>query len=64
MEQNKNKTKVMVIGFDGASLNVLLPMIQKGKLPHFASIMASGVSGKLRSIIPPISGPAWTTFAT
>lgn len=64
MQQNKNKTKVMVIGIDGASFNVLLPMIEKGRLPNFASIIESGVSGKLRSIIPPISGPAWTTFAT
>jgi len=64
MGQNKNKVKVMVLGFDGASFNVLLPMIEKGKLPHFASMMKHGVSGKLRSVIPPVSGPAWTTFAT
>lgn len=54
----------MVLGFDGASFDVLLPMIEKGMLPNFALMIKHGVSGKLKSTIPPVSGPAWTTFAT
>lgn len=59
-----NHTKIMVLGFDGASLNVLLPLIEQGKLPHLNSLMREGLSGTLRSTTPPLSGPAWTTFAT
>ncbi|HDH51524.1 MAG TPA: hypothetical protein ENH38_00110 [Nitrospirae bacterium] len=59
----KNK-KIMVLGFDGCSYNFLLPLIKKGKLPNFASMMEEGVHGDLRSTVPPLSGPAWATFTT
>jgi predicted AlkP superfamily phosphohydrolase/phosphomutase len=64
MEQGENRTKVMVLGFDGTCFNVLAPMIESGKLPNFARLMREGVSGDLKTTVPPISGPAWATFAT
>src|SRR3990172_6542648 len=64
MGPKRNKTKIMVIGYDGASFDVLSPMIEKGILPHFASLINEGVSGRLQTTVPPISGPAWATFAT
>jgi len=54
----------MVLGFDGCTYNILLPLIKKGKLPNFASMIEGGVSGDLRSTVPPLSGPAWATFTT
>ncbi|MBI5740234.1 MAG: alkaline phosphatase family protein [Nitrospirae bacterium] len=64
MNKKENKTKVMVLGFDGSSFNVINELISKGKLPHFAALMKEGAWGKLRSTVPPLSGPAWATFST
>ncbi|MBI5492873.1 MAG: alkaline phosphatase family protein [Deltaproteobacteria bacterium] len=63
MAQEK-KIKVMVLGFDGATFDILDPLIKKGRLPNFARVRESGAWGRLRSTLPPLSGPAWTTFAT
>lgn len=61
---SQNNKKVMVIGFDGCSFDMINPLIHQGKLPNFASLIKGGVYGKLRSTIPPLSGPAWATFQT
>lgn len=56
--------KVMVIGVDGCSFNVIDPLIQAGKLPNLAWLYENGVRGTLRSTVPSSSAPAWTTFQT
>ena len=56
--------KVLVIGLDGATPGLLFRWAKEGKLPFFAEIMKNGVSGKLRSTIPPASCPAWLSFMT
>jgi len=33
-------------------------------MPNLAKLMKAGVSGKLESILPPITPPAWTSFMT
>ena len=55
---------VMVIGLDGATYDVLLPLMEEGWLPHLADLYGKGVHGTLASTIPPVTGPAWTTLAT
>jgi predicted AlkP superfamily phosphohydrolase/phosphomutase len=57
-------SKVFILGIDGATLDVMLPMIQQGELPAFGEIMKKGGYGRLRSVVPPLSPPAWTSFAT
>jgi len=59
-----NSHKVLVIGFDGATFDLIDPLIVEGKLPTFARLVRSGARGRLRSTIPPSSGPAWASFAT
>jgi predicted AlkP superfamily phosphohydrolase/phosphomutase len=61
---DKPGRKVVVVGFDGCTFDVLKPLMKQGKLPHFTSLINTGVSGKLKSVIPPLSGPAWATFQT
>lgn len=56
--------KVLVIGLDGATPNFLMRWAREGKLPTFARIIENGVSGKLRSTIPPVTCPAWLSFMT
>lgn len=56
--------KILVIGLDGATFKVLLPMVKAGRLPSLAKLMERGAWGTLRTIIPAITPPAWTSFYT
>jgi len=60
----EGKVKILIIGLDGATLNVIEPLVKAGRLPTFASFMQEGVWGKLRSTVLPLSPPAWTSFMT
>jgi predicted AlkP superfamily phosphohydrolase/phosphomutase len=56
--------RVFVIGLDGATLEVIVPLVEAGRLPTFARLMREGAYGTLLSTIPATSPPAWTTFMT
>jgi predicted AlkP superfamily phosphohydrolase/phosphomutase len=56
--------KVFVLGLDGATWDVLTPLVREGVMPNLARLMAQGVSGTLRSIFPPLSPVAWTGVMT
>ena len=56
--------KVLVIGLDGATFDVIRPMIEQNRLPNIAGLIGSGVHGKLTSTIPPHSPVAWSSFVT
>src|SRR4030042_2332806 len=62
LENNFNK--VLVIGLDGATFRVIDPLIKMGKLPNIERLIKEGAHGNLQSTIPPITGPAWLSFAT
>jgi len=56
--------KTLVIGLDGATFSVLDPLIEQGVMPFLKSFMAEGVCAGLRTIIPPLTPPAWTSLMT
>lgn len=56
--------KVFVLGLDGATWDILDPLIAAGELPALAKIKAEGASGTLNSIFPPLSPVAWTGVMT
>lgn len=56
--------KVVIIGWDGATWDLIDPWIAEGKLPNIAKFRSGGTSGKLRSTDPPFTFPAWTSFLT
>lgn len=56
--------RVLIIGLDGATLRVLLPLSAAGLLPNLTRLMERGSWGELHSTVPPHSAPAWSTFAT
>lgn len=58
------KDKVIVIGLDGATWDIIDPMIEKGKLPNLRKIIANGTSGYLTAPVDPNSFASWTEFAT
>jgi len=59
-----DKKRLFVFGIDGATFDVINPMIAEGKLPNLARMMQIGSYGDLTSTIPPNSSVAWTSFAT
>jgi predicted AlkP superfamily phosphohydrolase/phosphomutase len=56
--------KLLIIGFDGATFDLIRPWAEEGHLPNLAQLMQNGVHGDLRSTLPPVTSPAWPTFMT
>jgi len=57
-------TKIFIVSLDGATFDVLRPLIQQGYMPNLGRMMNEGLSAPLDSVIPPVTGPAWTSFMT
>ncbi|MDM8007633.1 MAG: alkaline phosphatase family protein [Phycisphaerae bacterium] len=56
--------KVLIIGLDGATFDILTPMMDSGRMPNLTRLVKEGSSGILYSTQPPITPAAWTTFMT
>jgi len=56
--------RVLVIGLDGVTFDLLGPWIQAGELPNLQKLLSQGASGKLRTTLPPISSSSWSSFLT
>lgn len=54
----------MVVGWDGADWALLDPLLQAGKLPHLARLVARGRTYDLSTFEPMASPLIWTTIAT
>lgn len=61
---NKKRTKILLIGLDGASWRIITPMMREGKLPNMKRLLEEGTWGKLATLEPTLSDPIWTTVAT
>lgn len=62
MRQNRNK--VLVIGFDGATFDLLNPWIKDGQLPIFAQLIDGGVHTNLKSVLSMRTAPSWSSIVT
>jgi predicted AlkP superfamily phosphohydrolase/phosphomutase len=58
------KLRVIIIGLDGATYDLMLPWVKEGYLPTFKRLMEEGSWGELQSTMPPLTGPAWSSFIT
>lgn len=58
------KNKVFVIGLDGATWDVLTPLMHEGKMPFLRQMTERAATSNLESTIPPMTGCAWTSFQT
>ena len=56
--------RLLIIGFDGATFDLIRPWAAEGYLPNLARLMETGVQGDLISTLPPVTSPAWPTFMT
>lgn len=56
--------RVLVIGLDGATFEVIEPLIHEGKLPTIGRLLREGTRAVLESTPFPHSAPAWTSCMT
>jgi len=54
----------VLIGLDGATFSVLDELMQDGVMPYLRGFVDSGVRAELRSVIPALTPPAWTSLMT
>lgn len=57
-------SKIICIGLDGATFDLIKPFIAQGKLPTFKKLMETGAFSELRSTVPPVTASAWSSFMT
>lgn len=57
-------SRLLIIGIDSASFDLIDPWLGAGKLPNLSKYMNNGAYGQLKSVVPPMSPPAWTSFVT
>jgi hypothetical protein len=56
--------RVIVLGIDGGTWDVMVPMIEAGELPTLKRLYDSGIHGILRSRAPALSPVVWSTIFT
>jgi hypothetical protein len=56
--------RVYVVGLDGATWDIIDPLIARGKLPVFKKLKESGAWARLRTFEPTLSAVVWTSIAT
>lgn len=56
--------KTLVIGIDGACMDLIKQYANDGKLPAFNKLMKEGCYGNLESVTPPLTIPAWNCLAS
>ena len=56
--------KTLFIELDGATWDIINPLLEEGKLPHLKRLIESGASGELISVLPAISPKIWTSIFT
>ncbi len=59
-----HERRVLVIGLDGATLDLIVPWAARGELPTFSWLMGEGAHGHLKSTMPALTPPAWTSSLT
>jgi predicted AlkP superfamily phosphohydrolase/phosphomutase len=56
--------RVVVVGWDGATFDIVKPLIAAGRMPVLEKFLEQGVHAPLCSTVPPVTPVAWTSFAT
>jgi predicted AlkP superfamily phosphohydrolase/phosphomutase len=56
--------RVLLIGLDGGTFATLDPLMDEGIMPFLKEFVATGVRSPLRTVIPPLTPPGWTSLVT
>jgi predicted AlkP superfamily phosphohydrolase/phosphomutase len=54
----------MVIGLDGASMEIVKHMVDRGHAPHLGQLIATGCHREMLGVLPTLTPPGWTTMMT
>ncbi len=61
---NAVRHPVLLVGLDGLEWNVVLPLLEAGRMPALAGLMGRGTFGTLEATKPTLSPIIWTSIAT
>ncbi len=56
--------RVLIVGWDGATFDMIDPLVAAGRLPTVAGLLERGASAELESTRVPISSAAWAAITT
>lgn len=56
--------RIIMLGFDAATWDVIDPLMAKGALPNFQRVLKDGVRSNLHSLESPVSPRVWTSIVT
>ncbi len=56
--------RLVIIGLDGATFDLIHPWVAAGDLPNLQRLMAEGSWGSLESVVHPFTAQAWTSMVT
>ncbi|NJL26381.1 MAG: alkaline phosphatase family protein [Thermoanaerobaculia bacterium] len=60
----RQRPLLLVVGLEGATLDAILPLVERGRLPFFAKMLKDGAHGRLTPLNPPLRATLWTTLGT
>lgn len=63
-KRSGEKKRVLILGLDGGTFEVFNPLMERGLMPNLKNLVQNGSSSNLDSIIPPLTGPAWSAIVT
>ncbi len=63
-DPEKVDSKLLLFGIDGATWDLMDPLLEKGLLPNFEKLIDHGVRSPLKTYKPTLSPLIWTTIAT
>jgi predicted AlkP superfamily phosphohydrolase/phosphomutase len=64
MSNSNRNPKTIVFGLDGAHFELIKPLLKSGQLPNINSVISSGVTADLQSVLPPVISPNWKAYLT
>ena len=64
MSKPERPAKVLILGLDGVTFDLIKPWAEAGHLPALAHLMEQGSHAPLASTMPPVTSPAWPSFMT
>ena len=56
--------RAILIGMDGASMEVVINMVNGGHMPHLGKLMQRGVHRPMIGVFPTLTPPGWTATST